>query len=284
MKKIFLTLLFSITICQDSQPYPPLELISTPTAGTLPKGTFSLETALMNGGGLLPKFSFGITDKFMLGISYGIQGFIGSDDIEKNKSMPEIQIKYRIYDETEAMPAFVIGLDTQGKGKYFASSSLQRYEQKAMGVYFLASRNWNMLGNLGFHIGVNKNLFEKKDGDEDFNLFFGIDKEINESFSFLMEYNFARNDDGEHTDDCILDCILRDGKGYLNAGLRWIATDNLMLEINVNDILKNNKYKVGIIEEGPISLTDPSQVEYVVELKDFESMNREIKITYFERF
>ena len=70
----------------------------------------------------------------------------------------------------------------------------------------------------------------------------------------------------------------------MNAGLRWIATDNLMLEINVNDILKNNKYKIGTIEEGPIDINNPTQTEYVVELKDFESMNREVKITYFEKF
>ena len=36
--------------------------------------------------------------------------------------------------------------------------------------------------------------------------------------------------------------IDRDGKGYLNAGLRWSASKNLMLEINVNDIFKNIRY------------------------------------------
>ena len=276
MKNILLIILSAVVLSQDNQPYPPLDLVSLPTAGTLPKGTFALETLLMNNGGILPKFSFGITDKFTLGISYGIQGFIGSNEIEKNKSMPEIQIKYRLYDETENIPAFIIGLDTQGKGRYLSDSSWERYEQKALGVYFLASRNWNMLGNFGFHIGINKNLFEKKDGDEDFNLFFGIDKEINDSFSFLIEYNLARNDDGAAVSpsNCIVDCFLRDGKGYLNAGIRWSATENLMLEINVNDIIKNNKYLTQTI--------NPSN--NTIEIKEFESMNREIKIIYFEQF
>ena len=62
-----------------------------------------------------------------------------------------------------------------------------------MGLYLVASRNWNALGNLGFHIGINKNDIEGKDNDV--NLFFGFDKEINRSFSILAEYNFARNDD-----------------------------------------------------------------------------------------
>ena len=50
----------------------------------------------------------------------------------------------------------------------------------------------------------------------------------------------------------------------MNAGLRWSATNNLMLEINVNDISKNN--------------------EYPDNNNNFDSMNREIKIIYFEKF
>ena len=71
---------------------------------------------------------------------------------------------------------------------------------------------------------------------QDTNLFFGFDKEINRSFSLLVEYNFAMNDDGKEDSEI----LLRDKKGYLNAGLRWAAMANIMLEINVNDILKNN--------------------------------------------
>ena len=148
--------------------------------------------------------------------------------------------------------------------------NIERYEQKALGVYLLASRNWELLGNLGFHIGINKNLFENNDKDEDINLFFGFDKEINESFSLLLEYNFSRDDDGEKTPSS--DIIIREGKGYLNAGLRWSATNNLMLEINVSDLLKNNKY----MDYPPYNIKDPNP-----EPIKFESMNREIKIIYF---
>ena len=117
---------------------------------------------------------------------------------------------------------------------------------------------------MGFHIGINRNLFENSDNDEDINLFFGFDKEINESFSLLVELNFARDDDEMNDSDPYL--IFREGKGYLNAGLRWIATDNLMLELNVSDVLKNNVYEKSLIDKG------------------FESMNREVKIIYFEEF
>jgi len=216
----------------------------------------------MKDGGILPKMLFGITEKFTFGVSFGVQQFIGVGDMKKNKSAPEVQIKYRLYDESSTLPAILIGLNTQGKGSFINRPGLERYEQKAMGLYVLASRNWNALGNLGFHFGLNKNTFENNDGDEDINLFFGIDKEINDSFSLLMEYNFARDDD--EVNDTELE-LVRLGKGYLNAGIRWAATDNLLLEINVNDILKNSVYN---------SSTDD----------EFESMNREVKVIYYEYF
>ena len=55
MKKLLLVIfLSSIIFTQEEQPYPPLDLISVPTAGTLPKGVFALETLLMKNGGILP--------------------------------------------------------------------------------------------------------------------------------------------------------------------------------------------------------------------------------------
>jgi len=258
--KIILLIFFTcLLFSQEEQPYPPLDLITIPTSGTLPKGTYALETLLTKNGGILPKFLLGVSDHFTFGISFGVQKFIGTGDFIKNKSYPEVHIKYRLYEETESMPAIAIGLNTQGYGKY--NEAKERYEHKALGVYFVASRNWDVLGNLGFHIGINKNLIEKH--DKDTNLFFGFDKEINRSFSFLAEYNFARNDDGEQNSEGI---FIRDGKGYLNLGLQWSATQNLMLEININDFLKNNTY---IQEETN---------------KQFDSMSREVKIIYFEQF
>ena len=259
---ILAILMLSFSFSQENQPFPPLDLISVPTAGTLPKGTYTFETLLTSNGSILPEFLLGISDNFTLGISFGIQGFIGTGNMEKNKSYPEINLKYRIYDESETIPAITIGFNTQGRGKY--NKEIERYDQKAMGLYVVASRNWSALGNFGFHIGINKNLIE--DDDEDINLYFGIDKELNRSFSIFSEYNFARNDDElQHTSGI----SLRDGKGYLNLGLRWSATENLMLELNFNDNFKNIKYL------NDNDLNNPTT---------FKSRSREIKVIYFEQF
>ena len=261
MKKYFLLLitLSTILFSQSNQPYPPTNLVTIPTAGTLPKGYFSFENTFMNKGSILPKFSIGITDNFTLGMSFGISNFIGNGDMRKHKSYPEVQIKYRVYDVTETVPAIVIGIDTQGRGEYFEKHGvlpLNRYEQKSLGFYLVMSRNWSALGNFGFHFGLNKNLTEIDDKDDDINIFFGFDKELNKSFSIYGEYNFARDDD--RYNDGIQEIIYRKGNGYLNAGLRWSATNNLMLEININDLSKNDR--------------------------NADAMNRELKIIYFEQF
>ncbi len=160
----------------------------------------------------------------------------------------------------------VLGINTQGRGVYHEfytvtddegvlNKDLNRYDQKALGLYFVISRNFEALGNFGIHAGINKNFTEGDDKDEDINLFFGFDKALNRSFSLFAEYNFARDDDGFNDDD---ELIKRDGKGYLNAGIRWAVTRNLMLEVNVNDIGKNDEIK--------------------------DSHNRQLKVIYFESF
>jgi len=261
MSKIILSLifLFSFLISQDEQPYPPLNLVTIPTAGTLPKGHFTFENTFVDKGGILPKFAVGLTNSFTIGLSFGISNFIGTGEIKTNKSYPEVQVKYRIFDETETIPAMVLGIDTQGKGLYHKQHlhlPVNRYEQKSFGLYFVISRNWKAMGNFGMHVGINKNLNENDDHDDDINLFLGFDKELNRSFSFYAEYNFAR-DDNHHNDE-LDEIIYREGEGYINSGFRWAATNNLMLEINFNDIAKNNL--------------------------NYNAINRELKVIYFEQF
>lgn len=269
----------SFTFSQAEQPYPPLDLVTIPTSGTLPKGSFTLESLLIKDGGIIPKLSVGITDNFYIGLSYGIQDFISEEKLNFNKPMPEVQIKYRVYEESETVPAIVFGLDTQGKGRFLTRyeddenlvNNFQRYEQKAWGWYIVASKNWELFGNLGLHVGLNKNTWEsdpvESDNpnavfkDKDLNLFFGIDKEINRSFSILLEYDTALNDN----DPEIGYDLFGRGKGYLNAGVRWIVGKNIMLEIDFNDISKNYIHN-----------------EMTSDQKEYS--NRELKIIYFEKF
>ena len=96
---------------------------------------------------------------------------------------------------------------------------------------------------------------ENDDGDKDLNIFVGFDKELNRSFSLLVEYDAALNDK-EHDWD-FEDLQFGRGKGFVNAGLRWTVVPNILVEINFNDIKENSKA---------------------------QSVNREIKIMYSESF
>ena len=212
----------------------------------------------------MPKLSVGFTDNFSFGVSYGIQNLIGDAKPSLNKTTPEVQLKYRVFDESEKMPALVYGLDTQGRGQYTDTLitprdtlTLNRYDQKAWGVYMVLSKNWNLMGNFGMHVGISKSLAENDDGDKDLNIFLGFDKELNRSFSLLVEYDTALNDNLNKDDYPLKDITFGNGKGYLNAGIRWAISSNLMLEINFNDINQNT---------------------------DAEYTNREVKFMYSESF
>ena len=147
-------------------------------------------------------------------------------------------------------PAILLGFDSQGRGEYRNIINVQtekqfsRYEQKSFGYYIVASKNYDLMGgNIGIHFGINKSL-ETEDGDDDFNIFFGIDKEINRSISFMLEYDAMLNDNNNEYDyqDITLENIaLGNGIGYFNAGFRWFIADNILIELNFNDI-NNEKY------------------------------------------
>ena len=268
-------LFFTILLSQDNHPYPPLDLVSIPTSGTLPRGAYTIEALLTKNGGFVPRIMIGLNNNFTLGMSFGIQNFIGEEKAEKNKNTPEVHLKYRVFEETESAPAILVGIDTQGFGPYienaeyktgidpqgettFETREINRYEQKAWGIYAVASKNWRALGNLGFHVGINRNTFERKDNDKSINYFFGLDKELNRSFSLLLEYNAALNDGEEHSasDPDLEGLTIGKGKGFLNAGLRWTIAENLLIEVNFKDI----------------------------NLDKDDYVNREVKIMYSEQF
>ncbi len=223
---------------------PPASLVTIPTAGTLQRGQYEFEALMQTGGSVLGRVGVGLSDRFSLGMSYGIQQFIGDQKPSVNKSMPEVQLKYRLYDESYQMPAIALGLDTQGRGLFHEDMqvvsgedtlTVARYDIKAIGVYLVASKNWNMLGNLGTHVGICKNFMEKDDTDNDINLFFGIDKDINPSISAFIEYNAAFDDN----DYSFEEISFGQKRGYLNAGIRFNVATNLYMEIDLNDILLN---------------------------------------------
>ena len=73
MRKIVLLIFITLSISQVNHPHPPIDLVSIPTSGTLPKGTFMIETLLTKNGGMVPKLLVGLNDNLSIGMSFGIQ-------------------------------------------------------------------------------------------------------------------------------------------------------------------------------------------------------------------
>ena len=253
-KSISISLFILLSTFGWAQSYPPpTTLVTVPSAGTLVRGSYSMEMRVQKGGGLTTSLSVGITDRFQFGLSFGSANLIGDDSLIWHPR-PEANLKYRLIDETESMPGVSFGVNTQGLGHFNAADSLMRYDVKAMGLYLAGSKNWKTpLGNLGMHAGTNYNFAEVNDGDKDMNYFFGFDMEFNPELSLLLEYNAALNEN-----DMTAKTMSISKGGYLNAAIRWTFVEHLHIELDFNNLL-----------------FDDEKVDY---------FQRELKITYIEYF
>jgi hypothetical protein len=247
MKRILLGIIIpAVLMAQDAQIIEPLDLIDTPTAGTLMRGSFRGQLRAYENGGLLTALEVGLTDRFMFGISYGGTNLIGRGGVDWNPQVGAT-VRYRLLEEDLNLPALTLGYSSQGYGVYIDST--ERYLNKSLGVFAALSKNYEFLGNFGIHGGLNYS-FENRDGDKDLNFFVGIDKSLNPELSVMAEYDFAINDNSGKA--------IGNGNGYLNTALRWVFAGRLQIDFILKNIL-NNSEKISAI-------------------------SREIKITYVEIF
>lgn len=225
---------FAQTSAGTGAKYEMRSLIDMPTAGILKKGLVSAGFVMMPEGVLISKVECGAFNNFSFGISYGSHNLIGTGNVDFY-SLPGVDVRFRVSDETEASPAISLGFDSQGKGNY--DKKLDRYEIKSPGFFCAVSKNFNFLGFLSMHGVINYSL-EKKDGDKDFDLQAGVEKTIGMRISMLAEYDFAINDNAPNS--------IGDGTGYLNMGLRWAVDDGLTLGLDLRNLLtakKLNSYR-----------------------------------------
>ena len=179
-------------------------------------------------GGCWWDVSFGIFDRFGIGISYGGTNVIGTGSATMNP-LPGFSARLRPLDETPVLPAIVLGFDSQGKNGYLKDA--KRYVIKSPGLYAVLSKNYAFLGYLSIHGGLNYS-FERADGDRDINFFAGAEKTLGPAISVVLEYNLGANDDGEES--------LGNGTGYLNAGLRWSIGEGITLGFSLEDLTRNS--------------------------------------------
>lgn len=225
---IFTLILFvKVAVGQQIQPAQSLFVIDCPTAATLDRGSFLGGIRAYSNGGLQGQIKVGLSNRFMIGISYGGSNIIGEGEVDWNP-YPGVQVRYRLFHEQLSFPAISVGFDNQGYGSYI--DSLERYSEKSRGIFLAASKSYRFLGELAFHGGLNYS-FETGDGDKDLNGFLALEKSINEEIGLFVEYDLAMNDNKEEN--------IGSGKGYLNASVKWFFGSGVFLDFIWKNILQN---------------------------------------------
>ncbi|HEY6626693.1 MAG TPA: hypothetical protein VIZ21_07050 [Ignavibacteriaceae bacterium] len=228
---IFLIFLISIPVnsqgtAGDQAKYEYRYLIDMPSAGILEKGVVGVTNEILPAGVLIAIIEAGVFENVSIGISYGGGNLIGSGKVDWY-NWPGVNIRARVFNEQTLFPAITLGFDSQGKGEY--DDTEDRFAIKSPGFFGAVSKNFDFLGYMSLHGTVNYSL-EGNDGDNFVDVRAGVEKTLGSSFSLLLEYDFAFNDD--NTD-------FASGKGYLNAGLRWSIGTGFTLGFDLRDLLSN---------------------------------------------
>ncbi len=224
----------------------PRYIVDMPTAGLVAKGSLAIDAGFYEEGGMLFGVSVGLFNRLSLGISYGGTGLIGSAPAVMNE-VPGFALRVRVLEESFALPAFLLGFDSQGKGYYDKARS--RYEIKSPGFFGVLSKNFLVLGYLTIHGGVNYSL-ENADGNGGMNFYFGAEKTIGPFLSVVGEYNAGLNDSNINASG--------KGRGYLNAAVDIALGGGFTIDFNFNDLLRNERSTNGV--------TRTVRLEYVREL------------------
>ncbi len=230
-KPVFiLLLLFSFAFGQQVR---TKRMIDIPTAFSMNQAELELGGRLYAVDGMSGEVNIGIFNDFFIGVSYGGTQIIGRD-VPVWNGHPGVRLQYRIIPEDFYYPNISVGFDSQGYGVWFDP----RYEVKSKGFFLVFSKNYFVsegdLGTLGLHAGTNYCVTEEAvKGDDNINFFLGFDKSLVKNVALLAEYDFALNDNSD-------DSITRK-RGYLNAGIRWSFNNELHLEFDMKDILRNLK-------------------------------------------
>ncbi|HHE47142.1 MAG TPA: hypothetical protein ENL08_05515, partial [Bacteroidetes bacterium] len=90
----------------------PLYLVNTPTAGVLKKGQYMLDVEAYGNSGVRAGIAIGLFDRFMFGLSYGGEQLLGYGEPIWNE-LPGVLVKYRLMEESDALPAITLGYDMQ---------------------------------------------------------------------------------------------------------------------------------------------------------------------------
>jgi len=239
MKKylcLIFTLLFAICIKANN-----LNTVENPTAGMLSRGEARINMKIFQNNGIFLGADVGLFESFQFGLAFGGEQIIGNQKPEIHRV--DYKVKLRLINETISIPAFAIGVDTQGHGKYYEDQ--KRYDIKSKGAYFVMSKNFGFSGLIGFDAGINYTFEWVEDEIKKIDVFMGTYKTLGEMVTIFADYSLALNDRNrykngdpqsvEHAN------IFRKTNGFLNTGIQMRLTDQIFVKLLMHDLLLNRK-------------------------------------------
>ena len=226
--------LFGYGTAGSASKHEPRYIVDMPTAGLLRNLNFALNSQLVSNGGFLFDATFAFFNFINVGICYGGSGVIGSETMNL-QSIPGFHLKGRILDETQTSPALVLGINTQGKGRYFHDK--KRYEQLSPGFYAAVSKSYTwQLGDIAVHGGMNY-TFEDPN-NRGINFYAGAEHTIYKYATAIIEINPNFND--SHS------AIWKDKPFMLNGAIRFGISSNSTVEIQFKDFLRSSKFSTEV--------------------------------------
>ena len=199
-----------------------------PTAGIVPKYSFSIYSNIFENSGLFAEINASPFSNFNMGLSFGGTNILGNGEVTW-QSLPGVLIRIRIFDESLGFPAILIGFNSQGRGSY--SADLKRFQNLSPGFFLTASKSYTWkFGSLAFHGGINYSL-EPLPSDRVPNYYAGLEQSLGNRGSVNIEYNATLDEKPG---------LIMDKRGLLNLALRFAFTQNMTVELQFIDLFNHS--------------------------------------------
>jgi hypothetical protein len=203
-------------------------IVDMPTAGVLSKGSFAVNGLFFPGGGVMTEISAAPFTNFNMGVSFSGTNIIGSGEVLW-QNLPGVSLRLRLLNEMDYLPAFLIGVSTQGRGIFYEDG--KRFERLSPGLFLAFSKNYKYFaGSVAVHGGINYS-FEPSPAQRAPNFYIGLEHSIGGPASLSIEFN--PNIDDKNKD-------FYNQNGLLNISLRLSIISGLTIELQVRDLLEHN--------------------------------------------
>lgn len=158
------------------------EMIEAPTAYVLLHGGYDIVGRMYEEGGLFIRGNIGFHDRIMFGFSGNATNVVGRGDIEVQE--PRLALKWKILAQGRSPVALAAAWDDRGYG---VSQGRRFNPGLQKGLYAAVSREFDKLGFLQLHGGVNAVRFNDFEAERDLGAFGGCSFALHRSFILTTE-------------------------------------------------------------------------------------------------